>query len=164
MQNKKYRVLIIGLGNLIMSDDGIGIHLIRKMGERKPSLQEISLLELGTSPLYYLEEISKTETLIVLDAIKGGESPGSVYCFEEKDLDLYPGSFRDFHGYSILEVIALSRELTDLPAAVFFYGVEPENIAPGMELSPSVKAVITELIELIISNHFPQLYIFLKNT
>ena len=86
------------------------------------------MLEVGTSPLYYLEEISRAETLIVIDAVKGGEKSGNIYCFKEDDLNINSNSIRDFHVISILEVIYLARELTKLPTNVIFYGIEPENI------------------------------------
>ncbi len=157
MNTKKYKVLIIGLGNLIMSDDGVGSYLIRELKKIKDiPIKDVSLLELGTSPLYYLEEISRAESLIVIDAVKGGEKPGSIYCFKSENLKTYSISNRDFHGYSIIQVIDLARELTKLPTNITVYGMEPGNTGPGEGLSDSLKNALPKLVELIIEEIWKQ--------
>lgn len=153
MDTQKYEILIVGLGNLIMSDDGVGIHLIRELQKIKViPIKDIPLLEVGTSPLYYLEEICKAETLIVIDAVKGGKKAGDIYCFKEDDLNINSNPIRNFHDCSILEVIDLARELTKLPAKVIIYGIEPENIEAGEELSLSVQNKMPSLIRFIIKD------------
>lgn len=154
MNTKKYRILIIGIGNTLMSDDGVGIHLIRKLQKKvhegDDSLKNISLLEVGTSALYYLEAISRAENLILLDAVKGGAQAGSIYHLQEDDFKTDLQMNRDFHGYSVLDVIKLSREITQLPANLIIYGIEPETLSLGEELSRSVKNALPKVIKLII--------------
>ena len=169
MNPQKYKILIMGMGNLIMSDDGLGIHLIRELQEilweEKNNInissgdislkeeiysEEIFLLEIGTSPLNYLEEISQTEKLIMIDAIKGGEKSGNIYKLKEDDFNFNINYKPDFHGYSVLQVIELAREITNLPYSFTIYGIEPENINLGDKLSKKVKTSFPKLIKLIL--------------
>jgi hydrogenase maturation protease len=149
MINQKYNFLIIGLGNLIMSDDGLGIHAIREL-QKENWQKDILLLEVGTSTLYYLEEISRAENLIVIDAIQGGEKAGSIYRLTEEDLMSSRNILRDFHGCSLLNVIELSREITRLPKNLIIYGIEPENLNLGEKLSQKVQNSFQRLIEILI--------------
>jgi hydrogenase maturation protease len=148
MNNQKYKLLIIALGNLIMSDDGLGIHVVREL-QKEDWKEDISLLEIGTSPLYYLEEMSQAENIIAIDAIQGGEQSGTIYCLTEEDLKCSRNIIRDFHGCSLLNVIELSREITNHPNNLLIYGIEPKALNLGEELSPPVKDSIPKLINLI---------------
>jgi len=148
MSNPKCKLLIIGLGNLIMSDDSLGIHVVREL-QKEDWKEDISLLEVGTSPLYYLEEISRAESLIIVDAIQGGEQAGSIYRLTEENLRSSGNTVRDFHGYSLLNVIELAREITNFPTNLVIYGIEPENLSLGEELSQKVKDSMPKLINLI---------------
>ncbi|WP_083900082.1 hydrogenase maturation protease [Orenia marismortui] len=148
MNKIKYDILIIGLGNLIMSDDGVGIHVIKKLQQENFG-ERILALEVGTSPLYYLEEISKAAKVIVIDAVKGGEKPGSIYRLAEEDFKSSQNIIRDFHEYSLLNVIKLAREITGLPVNFIVYGIEPKNLNLDQKLSKIVSKSQPNLLKLI---------------
>ncbi|WP_281201110.1 hydrogenase maturation protease [Orenia metallireducens] len=137
------------MGNLIMSDDGVGIHVLREL-QKGNLAEDILLLEVGTSPLNYLEEISQSEKVIIIDAMRGGATAGSIYRLTEDNIKFNSNNTRDFHGYTLLNVVELARELTDLPINLIIYGVEPKSLDLGEKLSPDIKKSIPTLINLII--------------
>ncbi|HLV08669.1 MAG TPA: hydrogenase maturation protease [Halanaerobiales bacterium] len=151
-QKWEYKISIIGLGNCLMGDDGLGIHLIRELNKKKIP-EKVSLIEAGISPLNYLEEISYSKKIIAVDAIKGGERAGSIYQLELSDLR--NSIETSAHGFSLFDVIKLAQSLTGLPLKTVIYGVEPEKIGPGTTLSRPVRDSLIKLIKLIGSSKIP---------
>ena len=148
MKNKKckYKLSIVGLGNYLMGDDGIGCELIKNFRKEKmPS--DINLIEAGTAPINYLEEISHSREIIAVDAIKGGEKPGTIYRLSLEDLK--ETAVRDLHGFSLYNVIKISQNMTDFPVKVTIYGIEPKNIYLSLKLTMPVKKSLFKLKKVI---------------
>lgn len=145
------KVLIIGMGNLLMSDDGLGLvalYELRKSYEPRP---EVCYLEMGTSVLNYVTDIGKAETLIAIDAITAGHDPGTLYRAYDSDIDMVDRRpfFLNSHGASLRETVALSRELTGLPSRIIIYGIEPDTCEFGFFISPRVKKSLKRLVEIV---------------
>lgn len=145
MKDIEYEVLVLGLGSVLMSDDGLGVRVVEEL-VRKEWPPGVSLLEVGTSVMYYLEEISRSRHIVVVDAVRGGGEPGSVYRLQAEDVAHLPDDRRNSHGISLLDVIELARGLTGFPADIVIYGVEPMDLGPGNKLSSAVHKVLPALI------------------
>jgi len=149
--NDLYKILIIGMGNLLMSDDGLGVLAIKELHKRYKQQAEICCLEIGTSILNYVTDIGKAETLIAIDAIAVGNRPGTIYRIYANDAYLTDRKyfFMDIHVAGIHEAIALSRELTGLPSKVFIYGIEPHTLKEGFFISHEVKTSLKKLLDIV---------------
>lgn len=145
---KSKKILILGVGNLLMSDEGVGVHVAQKMTEMDFP-PEVEVLEGGTDGFGLMHVLLQADRVILVDAVKGGGEPGSIYRFEIEDCPPFPDIFKtSVHQISILEVINLSGLLGSTPRTTIF-GVEPRCMEMGMELSPEVEAKIPRVIELI---------------
>lgn len=144
----KHRLLVLGLGQLLMSDDGLGIHAAEALKQR-PWPPGVAILEVGSAVLNYLEEISLARRVIAIDAVEAGGAPGSLYRLEYGDLLPPPESLRDAHGISLAGVINLAREMTGFPTGIIIYGIQPQYTGPGNRLSPAVEAALPRLISSI---------------
>ncbi|AGL03458.1 hydrogenase maturation protease [Desulfoscipio gibsoniae] len=145
MKNLQYQVLVLGLGNLIMSDDGLGVYAVNELKKQK-WLPGAAILEVGTSIINYLEEISHAQNIIVIDAISFGYPPGKIYRFNFDDID-WPSASLDAHGISLPAIIAMARVISRLPAKVIIYGIEPAFVLLGSKLSEPVNKSLPLLIE-----------------
>lgn len=145
MNNIDYQVLILGLGNLLMSDDSLGLHVTETLKQKKwpPG---IVILEVGTSVIQYLKEISRTRNLIAIDAVRAGGKPGSIYRLTIDELADAPGQFES-HSFSLLQVIQLARHITGMPAGTVIYGMEPGQLGPGTQISPVAQSALPKLID-----------------
>ncbi len=144
--NPTYEILILGLGNTLMSDDGIGVFVageFKKM-EWPP---ELLILEVGTAVLYYLQEISQARQIIAIDALQAGGHPGCVYRLGIEDVVHLPG--QDAHGMSLPGIVKLARSTTGLPEAITIFGVEPEKLDFGEGLTFAVKGAVPKLFSLL---------------
>lgn len=142
------KVTILGVGNELLSDEGVGVHVAKKLMKMKLPAH-IEVIEGGTDGFGLLNIITDTDRLIVVDCVKGGSAPGTLYKFDIDDVPATPSMFKtSVHQISILEVIHLSGLIGKTPQTTVI-GVEPELITSGMELSATIAGKIPRVIELI---------------
>ena len=141
-------IVVLGVGNILLSDEGVGVHVANKLMEiNLPSGVEV--VEGGTDGFGLINVVTGADRLIVVDAVKGGAPPGSIYRFDIKDAPSYPDAYKtSFHQVGILEVVHLSELVGRTPETTII-GVEPKSVDTGMELSPEVHAKLPKIIELI---------------
>lgn len=143
------KIVILGVGNLLLSDEGVGVHVAHEL--MKMDLPpEVSVVEGGTDGFRLLNVITEADRVIVIDAVRSGATPGSVYRFDVNDIrSVPPGFMTSVHQVGILEVIELSDLIGKTPRATVI-GVEPKSLEMSMELSPEVKEKIPRIIELVL--------------
>lgn len=148
MNNLQYQVLILGMGNLVMSDDGLGVYVVNELKKKKwpPG---VSILEVGTAIINYLEEISRSQNIMIVDAIRFGYRSGRIYRFNYNDIENWPNPALDAHGMSLPDVIEMARKITNLPANIIIHGIEPAHVFMGCQLSEPVIKSLPLLIKKI---------------
>ena len=142
------KIAILGVGNLLLSDEGVGVHVANELMKMDlPS--EVSVVEGGTDGFRLLNVITEADRLIVIDAVKGGAEPGSLYRFDINEVQNCPSGFKtSVHQIGILEVINLSGLIGKTPHTTVI-GIEPKSLDMNMELTPEIKSKIPRIIDLI---------------
>jgi hydrogenase maturation protease len=143
-------VSVIGIGNSIMGDDGVGIHAVLKLREMGlPAAVEV--FDAGTDAFYALGAMEGKDKAIILDACKGDNAPGTIYRFICDPLHgkWEPAFGLSMHGMNFMDIM-ITSEAFKLPPEIVLLGVEPEMIDWSTELSPKVKAVLPMLIEMVL--------------
>lgn len=134
-------VLVLGLGNELLGDDGFGPVLIREIEQKyRESAPEVECLDGGTQGLALLGRISRRKALIVLDALMTGQAPGTVSVLAGEDI-FQKSSHRatTAHEGNAGELLAAARLLQELPEQIFLVGMEPETIRTQLGLSKAVE-------------------------
>ncbi|RPF49315.1 hydrogenase maturation protease [Thermodesulfitimonas autotrophica] len=148
MQGDLRRLLVLGVGNVLLRDEGIGVHAVRELRQRGYP-PEVEIVDGGTAGLDLLHFIEDASHLIVIDAVNGGAAPGTLFRFTPEELDgCVPVSGYSLHGVGLLEVLHLARAMGVLPPTVIF-GIQPADLSWGTELSAPVAARLPRLLELI---------------
>jgi len=137
---RRPRILVAGLGNDLMIDDGVGVHLARKLRGHVPA--NVRVVEVGTAVLDAYHLFEKADMVLALDAMQAGGKPGSVYRFRPLDV-AEKTAIASLHEFSFVEVLRLLRKT---PRDVVVIGVEPETIDCGLELSPAVEASLDRAV------------------
>ena len=144
------RVLILGVGNPILSDDGVGIHVAREL--KKRSIPGVDVEELAASGLELLDVVRGYDKVVIIDAIQTTKGrPGELHILEEKDFEKsIHGSSP--HGINIATALALGRKLVpaEMPKEVVFFAVEAEDLVNVSErLTPKVASALPRIVELV---------------
>ena len=146
-------ILVLGIGNSLMGDDGVGVRLVEECARAcSHGNNMVEFLEGGTQGLALLGRIADRSTLILLDAVALGEEPGSIhYLLNEQVLEL-GGRAATAHEANAGELLKTASLLGDLPGTIVLVGVEPASIRTGIELSPAVKEAIPLAIEVALES------------
>ena len=137
------RVLVLGVGNPLMSDDGVGQRLLAALAERAPALDGVEFLDAGTLGLMLLPRVEQCDALLALDAANLGGEPGDVRVMEGDALDAFvraPGC--SVHELGLRDLLDAARLTGSLPARRALVGVQPGSLGWGMALSPAVEATL----------------------
>jgi len=141
-------ITVLGVGNLLLSDEGFGVHVANRLMEMTLP-PGVRVIEGGTDGFRLMNVVVETDRLIVVDAVKGGAVPGSIYRFGLEDAPSFPAAYKtSVHQIGILEVIHLSELIGKTPETTII-GVEPKSMEMGMALSPEVEDKVPRVIELI---------------
>ncbi|MBN2462804.1 MAG: hydrogenase maturation protease [Dehalococcoidia bacterium] len=141
-------VLVLGVGNILLSDEGVGIHVIEAM-KTMPLPENVELLDGGTASLELIDIISNRKKVIIIDAVKGCGEPGTLYRFGPKDIEVKRPMLSSLHQIGLLEALAVDKFFGGSPQDIIIYGVEPKELGWGLDLSPEIKASVPCIIELI---------------
>ena len=145
---KQKEILVLGIGNTILKDEGIGVRVAEKMMEMSlpPEVEVMDGGIKGLDLIYYIEGRKK---VIVVDAVKAGAPPGTLFRFTDNDIAAKKGIMRSAHGIDFSDVIAVAGFTGTKPDEVIFLGVEPYDLSVSMELSPKIEEMIPILINLV---------------
>ena len=134
--------MILGIGNTLLKDEGIGIHLLNYIKAQNPqwvSYDKIEMIDGGTLSFDLLANIRADQDLIVLDAVNLQQPPGTVYCFEDQAVDEFlsqPG--KSVHEVSLQDLFDMSRLVGQLPQKRALIGIQPDIIDWGSDLTQMV--------------------------
>jgi hydrogenase maturation protease len=144
------KVLVLGIGNLLRSDDGLGVHIIHYMEESGAALPAgVELLDGGTAGFDLLGLIEHYDKIVIVDALKADDKPGSIYRFRPEHAVETRSRF-SLHEVGIMEVIRVLK-IMDRNPEIEFIGIVPENIDDiDTNISPAVKEAIPRAVEMIL--------------
>jgi hydrogenase maturation protease len=147
---KTPRIAVLGLGNLMRTDDAVGMLAIQQLRADPRFPKSVTLIEggtLGLDLLYPLEDITH---LVALDAIDAGAPPGTLLRFEKNDLADLPIS-KSVHLLGFSDLIGAMRLIESAPEQIVVLGVQPDVIGWGTELTPTLQAALVTLVECAVS-------------
>lgn len=144
------RIFVIGVGNYLLGDEGVGIHVVNRLKEvTLPSCVEV--VDGGVGGLFLLEFFEKAEKVILVDAVLGGGKPGDVYVVGAEELE--EGcieSLTSSHDVDVRLLVKVAKEMGVLPE-LFLVGVEPKNYREiSINLSREVEEAVPKVIETIL--------------
>ena len=142
--------LILGVGNLLLSDEGVGVRVVERLVATYDLPEGVQTLDggtLGLDLLYYLEGV---ENLLIVDAVKMGKEPGTLLRLEGDEVPAFLSIKISPHQIGIPDML-FAAKLKDLyPRNVVLWGVQPGVLDAGLDLSPPVAAQVDELVEKVV--------------
>lgn len=142
------RIVVIGVGNLLMQDEGVGIHAVAALQEMELP-PHVCLIDGGTEP----DLIAFTragDKMIIIDCARAGGKPGDVYRFKPEDIAEGRSAIASAHEMGVPENLNLMTITGNQPKGVVIIGVEPAVIDWGTELSPAVSAKMPSVLKVVL--------------
>lgn len=141
------QVLVLGIGNLIMTDDGIGVRVVQQLAKRYRIPDGVVLLEGGTLGINLLPELEGVKRLLVVDALETGKQPGTLQRLEGDEIPLSFETRYSPHELGLRDLLTVAALMGDAPGEVVLWGIQPERLDLGEELSATVAARLDELTD-----------------
>jgi hydrogenase maturation protease len=143
-------VAVVGLGNLILSDEGVGVHVVRRLAEAYAFPDEVALIDGGTSAIDLLDQLVEAEHIIFIDAARTGGPPGSVVALEGAQLPVWFRERMSPHQIGLADLLATLSLMDHAPESVTLIGIEPQSMELGIVLTPNIEAAAGEALRKVL--------------
>jgi hydrogenase maturation protease len=144
--NSAPKTVVVGVGNIIHSDDGAGVHALERL-QRDPRFPSgVTLIDGGTHGIELLAYVHDSSRLLLLDAVDVGERPGTLVRMAGSDLRGLPCG-ASVHQLGVADLLATLPLVSDTPRETVLLGVQPASTDWGTELSAPVEAALGQLVE-----------------
>jgi len=145
------KIGILGVGNLLLADEGFGVHCIEQLQDRYVYPPEIELLDGGTAGIMLAPFMEDKDILLVIDVVDLQDTPGTVHLFSDQDIRAgAPHTRMSPHQVGLLEILDLCRLRDKAPRSVEMFAVVPDDLSTRIGLSPRLAETLDTVVEMII--------------
>jgi len=144
-------VLVLGAGNILLSDEGIGVRVVEALQDRYSIPDAVEVLDGGTCGMGLLDVLAGRDHLIIVDAVNTGRPPGTLVRLADDEI---PAAFRTKsspHQLGLQDVLALLHLLDKAPRRLTVIGVQPSSLDLSLELSPLVAGKLDEMLAMLVA-------------
>ncbi len=145
----KAPILVLGIGNLLLRDEGVGVHVVRAL-EDLPLPDDVELLDGGTAGADLLDAISERRKLIVVDALDADVPPGTIVRMEPEDLAAGDSDGLSLHELGIAETLRMASHLNCRPAEVAILAIRPKDTGCGLDLSAEMMQWMPRILDAVL--------------
>lgn len=144
-------ITVLGIGNILLTDEGFGVRVIEKLYDEYEFPENVSLVDGGVLGINLLGVIAEAKHLIVVDAVKNKQPPGTLYRLEKDELPERILLKNSLHQTDFLETLTLCQAIDQVPQTTVVLGVEPEDILThSVDMTPTVAARVDEMMDLVL--------------
>ena len=140
---------VLGLGSILMQDDGLGVHAVRSIQARYDT-PGVEIIDGGTGGLDLLPYIENRDRVLVVDATDFGEAPGYIGVLRDEEIPALFGVKGSLHHLGLMDVLATAQLLDMAPKEICLIGMQPQTISLGLELTGIIQEKQEELVGRII--------------
>lgn len=143
------KITILGIGNSIFTDEGVGVHILPILEELYKDDQSIEIIEGSTDGMKLLGPVEDTDYLLVIDAINAGKSGGEIITLKGDEIPAYFGIKMSIHQLGFQEVLFAAKLRERYPKHIAMVGMQPTCLDLGVQLSPENQAKLTNLAQAV---------------
>lgn len=144
-------IIILGIGNILLTDEGFGVRVIQAIEERYAFSENVSLLDGGVLGIHLPMLISEADYLIVVDAVRNNSAPGTFHRIEGEGVPERIRQKNSLHQLDFLEALTYCRHGMDRMPETVILGVEPQSISAYCdEMTPLVRSKVNDMIQLVL--------------
>ena len=150
MSDRPTPLLVLGLGNVLLTDDGVGPAVVERLLAHYRAPEGVRVLDGGTLGLSLLHYVEDCDTLVIVDAIRADAAPGTLVRLDGDDVAPAVATRLSPHQVGVADLLEGADWLGRKPATVVLLGIVPESIELGFGLSPSVERAVADLVDLVV--------------
>lgn len=144
-EHVKSGTLVLGVGNTILTDEGVGPWVVERLGALNPEAPGVTWMDGGTLSFSIASSVEDAEHLIVVDATELNAAPGTVRVFVDEEMDrMLGGHGRSIHEVGLMDLMNMARITGRLPLRRALVGIQPGTVDWGTEPTPAVGAAMAE--------------------
>jgi len=145
------RVVVLGVGNILMSDEGVGVHAVTALAESYDLPEEVEVIDGGTSGMDCLDRIADADLLLIADCMRSKDkAPGAITRLADEQINAWFKTKISPHQVGLSDVLAACCFHGISPKKVVLIGVQPASFETSMELTPPVAAVLPQVIDTLV--------------
>ncbi len=144
------RIVVLGVGNLLLTDEGVGVRAIEKLQRDYDLPAEVVVIDGGTTGMEMLEDLSNADHLIIIDAVRAGKAPASIVKLVGDQVPVFFKTKLSPHQIGLSDVLATLAFIGEQPGGITVIGVEPVSLETSMELTSQVEARLPEVVGLVV--------------
>ncbi len=144
------QVVVLGAGNTLMRDEGVGVFVVERMLADYDFPPQVQVFDGGTSSMEMLEDLENLDALIIIDAVYAHQAPGEVIKLVDDDFKAFFRRKLSPHQIGLADVLASLEFMGRAPKRMVVIGVKPVELELSMELTPQVAAQVPRLIEMVV--------------
>lgn len=144
-------ITLLGVGNILLSDEGVGVHVVNEMRQDYTFTPEINIVDGGTMGMELLSYMRGMKKLLLVDAVQGGEAPGTVYEFLHQETEIYFTEHISVHEVGMQDILRIRALQEDPLDDAVVIGVEPMSLDIGLEPTPLVQQAMPDMKQRIIA-------------
>lgn len=146
------RVVVMGVGNILMSDEGVGVHAVTALSERYDLPDDVEVIDAGTSGMDCLDRIADADLLLIADCVRSKDkAPGTITRLADEQISAWFKTKISPHQVGLSDVLAACNFHGMSPKKVVLVGVQPQSFETSMELTPAIAAVMPQLLERLVA-------------
>jgi hydrogenase maturation protease len=149
MDSQAMRIVVLGVGNILLSDEGIGVHAVNRLVELYDLPEEVEVIDGGTSGMDCLDQVSEADHLIIADCMRSKKEPGTITRLTGDQIPAFFKTRISPHQVGLSDMLGALNFHGLMPRNIVLFGVEPLSFDLSMEPTPTVGARLPELVELL---------------
>ncbi|MCP5365319.1 MAG: HyaD/HybD family hydrogenase maturation endopeptidase [Hyphomicrobiales bacterium] len=142
-------VLVLGLGNILLTDEGIGVRVLQTLRSRYHLPAGVDAIDGGTAGMDLIDLIAGYDDLIVIDAMETGDPPGTVRRLADHELSRFLKQKLSPHQLGFTDVLAFLELMDKAPQTITMIGIQPASLDLGLEISPSLSSEVNSYADLV---------------
>ena len=144
------RVVVLGIGNTLLSDEGVGVHTVNALEKGYDLPPEVSVVDGGTSGMDCLDLLADADHLLIADAMRFGAEPGTIKRVDHDGLQAYFKTKLSPHQVGLNDVLATMNIRGIMPKRIVLFGIQPKSFELGLELSPDIAPRLPALLACLV--------------
>lgn len=139
------RAVVLGVGNILLSDEGIGVHAVNLLAETCLLPDSVTVIDGGTSGMDCLDQLADSDLLLIADCMRSGQPPGTITCLEGDRLRAFFKTRISPHQVGVCDVLATMTLHGIAPTRIVLVGIEPESFALGLAPTATLAARLPDM-------------------